>query len=182
MRARNQSRLCSCLCLQFLYLFLWLTVTCRDFFFFLCVSVFQKYTFLLVQRIDINLFCFLSYIPSFCSLCAASNWTAKFFFSITQPHVSWHFGNCVLCRTFLVYGDYSLLVPDVCFQCNCPIVCWFIVKYLAPGTRMQIYNDGEKLKNWCRQFGKLTNPKCAIYSEWARKLHILKKSLKLPEQ
>lgn len=106
-RARNQSRLC--LCLQYLELFLWLTVTCRE---FLCVCLFFKNIHFCLSSIDINLFFFLSFFCSLCPFGRRRNWTAAFF-SITQPHVSWHFGNCVLCRTFLVYGDYSLLATDV---------------------------------------------------------------------
>lgn len=76
------------------------------------VSVFFKNIHFCLSSIDINLFFFLSFFCSLCPFGRRRNWTAAFF-SITQPHVSWHFGNCVLCRTFLVYGDYSLLAHDV---------------------------------------------------------------------
>lgn len=102
-RASNQSRLC--LCLQYLELFLWLTVTCREFCVRVCV--FQKYTFLLVQHW--HKLVFLSF---FCSLCPF--WEKKldcrifFNYTATCELTFWQ-----LCRTFLVYGDNSLLAPDV---------------------------------------------------------------------
>lgn len=77
---------------------------------FVCACVFSKNIHFCLSSIDINLFFFLSFVLF--APFGRRNWTAEFF-SITQPHVSWHFGNCVLCRTFLVYGDNSLLAPDV---------------------------------------------------------------------
>lgn len=128
-RARNQSRLC--LCLQYLELFLWLTVTCREFFVCLCLC-FSKIYISACPALTQTCFSFLLSFVLFAPLGGGETGLQHFF--QLHSHMWADILAIVYCVEHFWFMGIIVCLRLTCFQCNCRIVCWFIVKYSAQGS------------------------------------------------